>query len=259
MPQALQTASEGTLTQGTLSPLTIPAADNHDRTTKDGPSAQPQDVQLPGADEASQLASSDSGKPAGETGHHSKTVKLPPQEVQETHLKEVERAQEDERRRERKEDEALHHSATVNGAELASSPSSTVGAHSTFTPKALNHSPDTSPDVETRAGRMVDTTSASSDDSTFRDPRANSLKSQLDAARPAGHASSPEAQLRLEEEEAQRVARERDSQTRHMPPKDSELTQDAQEFVQTSKSADKETVEIEQDSKRDEAEVAKAA
>lgn len=203
-------------------------------------SARPQDVQRPTIDDAKQLPDLEES-----VSTHPKTVKLPPKDVQEKHLKDIETAQEDARRRERKEDEVLHIPVVGHTADLASSPSSTVGAYSTsFTPKATNISPDTSPDVESRRERNGDATSSGSSDSAFKEQRDRVLNSQIDAARKAIRGSSPitaDAQLRLEEQEAAR--QEHNAIAGRMPPKDAELTQDAATFVEETKEADREALE----------------
>lgn len=152
-----------------------------------------------------------------------KSVRLPPQSII------TDSAQDEIRRRDRKEDDSLH----PNAADLASSPSSTVGAHSTFTPKGQNHSPDTSPDIESRAGRSGDGHSASSDDASFRDAPEVLLKGQPgdSASQPPETELQPEEQLRREEEEAAK-ARERQA-----PPKDAELTQGAEQILEQTKQA----------------------
>ncbi|KAH9825379.1 HSA protein [Teratosphaeria destructans] len=77
--------------------------------------------------------------------HHkpAKVVHLPPEDVQEERLRQRREAME-EKRRESESDKI----SRVNQTELASSPSSTVGALSAATPLAPQDSPDTSPDSE---------------------------------------------------------------------------------------------------------------
>lgn len=83
--------------------------------------------------------------------HHQKPAKvihLPPKEVQERHLRDIQKAQNVAMEREHKEDERLALSLTVPPTEAASSPSSTTGAGSTATSKMAQPSPDTSPEAE---------------------------------------------------------------------------------------------------------------
>lgn len=219
--------------------------------TIDPPTAQPDELQTAAGDNsADDQRSEEASRP--------KTVHLPPQDVQERHLREFQRAQEAERHRERKEDEAFNLGAGLHGAELTSSPSSTIGAHSTFTPKPSNHSPDTSPDVESRAVRHTNVTSTGLEDSIGTKSYVAPAKAPLDLIT-AARASSPEAQLRLEDEEATRVARERDSQTKHMPPKDAELTKEAEDFVTESAEADQEALETDADLQQDKQILAQSA
>ena len=204
----------------------------------DNSTTRPQAVQHPTIDDVAQLPDAKE-----ETANRQpKTVKLPPKNVQEKHLKDIEAAQEDAKRRERKEDEALHLSGG-NLADLASSPSSTIGAHSTsFTPKATNVSPDTSPEADSRRGRDGDEGSSGSSDAAYKEQRDNLLESRMKTARETARESSPtgpDAQLRLEEQEAARLAQ---TTTPSRPlPKDSELVQRAADFVNESKAAYKET------------------
>ncbi|KAJ8114788.1 hypothetical protein OPT61_g3403 [Boeremia exigua] len=75
-------------------------------------------------------------------------VHLPSKEVQESQLQETERKLDIAANKERKEEERLALPQPTSGAEVVSSPSSTVGPYSQATPHAPHHSPDTSPDTE---------------------------------------------------------------------------------------------------------------
>ncbi|KAI9818128.1 MAG: chromatin modification- protein VID21 [Pycnora praestabilis] len=141
-----------------------------------------------------------------------KTVHLPSEADQQKHLREIERGQENEMRRERKEDEKPPPSAGTSIVnELPSSPVSTVGPHSTNTPGVDVASPDTSPDTE------LSTSFGNELQKSPRGPLPNGigssakaehdslLKSQMEIARLnafANGASTPDAQLRLEEQQA---------------------------------------------------------
>jgi chromatin modification-related protein VID21 len=131
-----------------------------------------------------------------------KVIHLPPKEYQEKRLRNVERAQE----RERKEDEiaALSGSATMGDA--ASSPSSTTGAYSTSTPKPPQHSPDTSPDAEYALGsRGVPRTATPEEDNAGLDQREAMNDVEMDMDRTDDSLITPDAQLRLEEQQANRL------------------------------------------------------
>lgn len=156
---------------------------------------------------------SESELPAKESEHKprpAQVVHLPPKEVQEQRLRETERNLEKVAEKERKEDERLNLPSVA--AELASSPSSTVGPYSTATPHPPHHSPDTSPDEENFGGDVPG-------EAQLQDPVAQAAKDehdealqvQMKAAREIARAASPEtpgAQLQLEDEQALRQARD---------------------------------------------------
>ncbi|KAF3005917.1 chromatin modification- protein VID21 [Curvularia kusanoi] len=80
--------------------------------------------------------------------HAPQVVHLPPKEVQEARLQETERKLEVVAKKEQKEEERPTVPQPGVGADVVSSPSSTVGPYSQATPHAPHHSPDTSPDTE---------------------------------------------------------------------------------------------------------------
>jgi chromatin modification-related protein VID21 len=100
----------------------------------------------------------------------------------------------------KKDEDGAAHAADV------SSPSSTAGAQSTFTPKALHHSPDTSPEADT----------------FLEQPVTESSKQGEGAADDKDTDASPDIQLRMEEAQANAVS-DKDSQRKrptaiNMPP-----------------------------------------
>jgi chromatin modification-related protein VID21 len=130
-----------------------------------------------------------------------KVIHLPPKEYQEKRLRNVERAQE----RERKEDENAALSGSVTMGDAASSPSSTTGAYSTSTPKPPQHSPDTSPDAEYASGsRGVPRTATPEEDMARLDKHENMNDLEMDMDQRDNSLITPDAQLRLEEEQANR-------------------------------------------------------
>lgn len=128
-----------------------------------------------------------------------KVIHLPSQEEQEKHLREIERAQEGARQRERREDESIGLSVSVPGPDAASSPSSTAGAYSTSTPKPPQHSPDTSPDAEYSPARQ-----AHLQDTNFEQgmSQVNKNGRSTDMLSPPDTNATPEAQLQSEAEQA---------------------------------------------------------
>ncbi len=138
------------------------------------------------------------------------TVHLPPRDVQETSLIEVDQDQANATRRDRREDEKHPPSG---GAQMmtaaASTPSSTIGPCSTATPGVNGGSPDTSPGDEVISDAKfspMDMMQAS--DVVDNLPRGEKLehdnlaRSQMELARLnalATDPSTPDAQLRLEE------------------------------------------------------------
>ena len=164
-----------------------------------------------------------------------RVVHLPPKEVQEERAKEVERAQESLKRKEKKEDERLSLSVVAGGpTEAASSPSSTVGAHSTFTPRPTHNSPDTSPDtgMSVDGAENVDPEGVSSPTtlSTTREHQERVIQAQIestDKVAPDAVPGSPDTQLRLEEEQAIRSAQDAGDHDVKQPPELATKTEDS--------------------------------
>ncbi|KAK8255116.1 MYB and HSA domain-containing protein [Phyllosticta capitalensis] len=136
-----------------------------------------------------------------------KTIHLPPKEVQEQKIRD--RAQERAALRTGREEEHLAVAAENGNAEAASSPSSTLGPHSANTSRADQHSPATSPDEETAAHDAAFHSASSKTPSSERvDARVSPFPgAQADEVSTEPHAT-PDAQLRLEEEQAIRQVRD---------------------------------------------------
>lgn len=168
----------------------------------DSPGVVPDDVAPPQPDEEAQFDGATQQlldlqhpqKPA-------KVVHLPPEGVQEARLAE-------EHRRKKSEDtESTKASRTQTQAELASSPSSTVGAYSAATPMPPQESPDTSPDSEN--GENIEVLPPkdlrpSPEEQREKEEHDRLLEAQKEIARQQalGDVSDPDAQLRFEEREA---------------------------------------------------------
>lgn len=146
-----------------------------------------------------------------------KVVHLPPEDEQDERRREVE----EERRRRSEDADQTKHSRTHLQAqtELASSPSSTVGAYSAATPLAPQDSPDTSPDSESAEQIEVlppNDMRPSPEEQREKEQHDRILAAQKDLARrqALGDVSTPDGQLRWEERAAaardaeERVARE---------------------------------------------------
>jgi chromatin modification-related protein VID21 len=138
---------------------------------------------------------------------HAKVVHLPPKEEQVQHLQEVEKAQETASLRERKEDAAasLSLSLSVPAVDAGSSPSSTAGAASTATPKPTQHSPDTSPDVETSHTHRIDGQHLPTPDAASSE-LAKSAQPPIREEEPPAISPTPGAQLLQETAEATKAA-----------------------------------------------------
>lgn len=171
-------------------------------------------------------------------------VHLPPQEVQEARLQNIERKLEKAAEKERREEERLV-LTHPNGPTDTSSPSSTVGPYSQATPHAAHHSPDTSPDTESYNERNHTTTT--SDD--LLDPAAQQVKEdheralqkRMQEARERARAReddspTPDIEKQLEDEQAIRLARDGKSQLTEaqLALGSRSLTQDAEEVVRTA-------------------------
>ena len=121
----------------------------------DGATVLPRKVAPPALDEEADFnAATRDLLDLGSPEKPAKTVHLPPEDVQIERKRERDEAAEDERRQSEqgKASRPTHLSAQT---ELASSPSSTVGAYSAATPMPLQESPDTSPDSETARGEVL--------------------------------------------------------------------------------------------------------
>lgn len=135
--------------------------------------------------------------------HRAATVHLPPKEVQERRLRGEDKAREDKERE------------GGRVPDLLSSPSSTIGAHSTATPVLHDNSTDTSPDNGSRYDADRPGTSdevqtppelkKSAKEIAEKEEHDRILKSQIELARAEILGSSPgaaDAQLRMEEQAA---------------------------------------------------------
>ncbi|KAI9873876.1 MAG: chromatin modification- protein VID21 [Pleopsidium flavum] len=184
------------------------------------------------------------------------TVHLPPKEVQERHLREVDQSQENVMRRDRREDEKHPPSGGPPVmTDLASSPSSTVGPYSAATPGHNALSPDTSPgdeilsDVKTGLGDRMESTDVAENSERAAENEHNSLlKSQMEIARLDAlgtDPSTPDAQLRFEEAQSMHAPDAvSDDRTRPVVSSNvtstfglqdsAELTRDAQEMVENT-------------------------
>jgi chromatin modification-related protein VID21 len=132
-----------------------------------------------------------------------KVIHLGSKEEQEKHLRDIERAQENARLRERKEDEILALSGAMHVGDAASSPSSTTGAYSTSTPKPPQHSPDTSPDAEYAMGsRGVPRTATPEEEIVGLEKRDRMEDVEMDMGATEESSITPDAQLKMEEKQA---------------------------------------------------------
>lgn len=150
-----------------------------------------------------------------EKAHRPKVVHLPPRHEQEERLRDIERIQDATRRKDKREDERLVLPTNGLSGEAASSPSSTVGAQSTFTPRPGHQSPDTSPDTEAFPGNTTALRSRDRDSLTeehvLSDNHDRAPKSRIGYTRArarSGSPATPDTQLRMEEEQAVKLARE---------------------------------------------------
>ncbi|KAF4634733.1 hypothetical protein G7Y89_g3369 [Cudoniella acicularis] len=156
--------------------------------------------------------------------HKAATAHLPPKEVQEAHLLEVDRAhEEEEKKKEREAAQLAINLPPREGSrhpEPLSSPGSTVGAHSATTPALHDASTDTSPDNES-SRYDADRTEKEDEPPTppelkrtpeevaEKDEHDRILKAQMEISRAEILGSSPNAadnQLRMEEEAASLTA-----------------------------------------------------
>ena len=154
--------------------------------------------------------------PSNKTPKAPKTIHLPPKAEQEQHLREIEHAQENARRREKKEDGKLL--ATINGTtmdDMPSSPSSTAGPFSVNTPMPTQHSPDTSPEEDNPTDAISLHTPISmgptKQEQNEKEEHDRIMKMQQEIARQEARgnvATTADAQLRLEEQQAVQQARD---------------------------------------------------
>jgi chromatin modification-related protein VID21 len=147
----------------------------------------------------------------------SQVVHLPPKDVQEARLQETEQKLEKAAERERKEDERLGLPVPNGTTDLASSPSSTVGPYSQATPRAPNHSPDTSPDTESFRDRLPPQDQTESDVNPpaqeVKDDHERALQEQMRQAREQARGdeesnATDDIERQLEDEQAIRLARD---------------------------------------------------
>ncbi|KAK5134308.1 hypothetical protein LTR08_006737 [Meristemomyces frigidus] len=174
----------------------------------------PLKVSLPSVEEEAQLSAAtrelldlESPQPPARTVH------LPPEDVQEARKREREEALQDERRRSEL-DRTIRPTHLHAQTELASSPSSTVGAYSAATPMPHQDSPDTSPDSET-AGQYVlppKYLRLTLKEERAKEEHDRSLAAQKEIAHKTarGDDDTPDDQLRWEAREA--AAREAEEQ-----------------------------------------------
>ena len=174
---------------------------------------RPIDIAAPLPEETAELSAStqqllDQQQPS----RPAKTVHLPPQEVQEEKLRE----REESAQRRRSESEVKPSSRlAAPQAEAASSPSSTIGAHSAATPQPAQESPDTSPDSEA-AVEVPQDLQPTIAELREKEEHDRLLEAQKEAARQQalGDVSTPDDQLKWEErtaaarEATERAARE---------------------------------------------------
>jgi chromatin modification-related protein VID21 len=150
---------------------------------------------------------------ANDEQHKAATAHLPPKRVQETLLEEVDKARGE---KEDREGQSLPNSLRVV-ADLASSPGSTIGAHSATTPALHEASTETSPEnngsryddldrlEKDNEARTPPELKQSQEDLARKDELERIQRAQIEVSRAEILASSPtaaDAQLRLEDEAA---------------------------------------------------------
>ncbi|KAK5720116.1 RNA polymerase II transcription elongation factor SpEAF [Elasticomyces elasticus] len=165
------------------------------------PSGPPGQLAPPSAEDEANLSSATKEMLRGQSPQRpAKTVHLPPQAVQEEALRERREAREDVRR---KSDSRPAH--LLPPAELASSPSSTVGAYSMTTPMPAQDSPDTSPDSATAHDQVLppEDLRPSSEEQQEQEEHDRILAAQKDLARKEAFGEvTPDDQLNWEAREA---------------------------------------------------------
>ncbi|KAM0722037.1 hypothetical protein Q7P37_002963 [Cladosporium fusiforme] len=129
-----------------------------------------------------------------------KTVHLPPKDVQEERLRE----QEAEKRQKPNGDGGRRLSHLQTQGDLASSPSSTIGAYSAATPMLAQESPDTSPGSESARVEVPQDLRPSPEEQRAKEEHDRQLEAQKEIARreALGDVNTPDDQLRWEEREA---------------------------------------------------------
>lgn len=134
-----------------------------------------------------------------------KTVHLPPETEQLARLRERQQAEDDERRKS-ETDGTTRPSQQKSHADLASSPSSTVGPYSVATPVPPQESPDTSPDSDTMQVEVLppDDMQHAVDQRREKEEHDRLLEVQKEIARKEafGDEATPDAQLEWEAREA---------------------------------------------------------
>jgi chromatin modification-related protein VID21 len=187
--QPVESAQEDALVETTAVPAGDLSASSHD---------SPEDVGAHVEEQSPSKKSVPQEQPA-------KVIHLGSKEEQEKHLRDIERAQESARLRERKEDEILALSSAMHVGDAASSPSSTTGAYSTSTPKPPPHSPDTSPDAEYAMGsRGIPRTATPEEEIVGLEKRDGMEDVEIDMGTAEESSITPDAQLKLEEKQANR-------------------------------------------------------
>jgi chromatin modification-related protein VID21 len=169
-----------------------------------------------------------------------KTVHLPPKDVQEDRLRE----QEADKRHKPNGDGGRRLSHLQTQGDLASSPSSTVGAYSAATPMLPQDSPDTSPGSESAQVEVPHDLRPSPEEQRAKEEHDRQLEAQKEIARreALGDVNTPDDQLHWEEREAAaRSAEERSATDANGPEpdaKDNAEPTEAESFVK-AKQADR--------------------
>lgn len=193
---------------------------------RDSPGAVPSRIADPQPEEQAQLnAHTEEMLDLKGPQKPAKTVHLPPQKEQEERLREVDHDLKEARRKSDSEPEKTSRLApSVLQTELASSPSSTVGAWSATTPMPAQGSPDTSPDSE---NLQVDIPPPrdlrpTQEESHAKEEHDRLLEAQKEIARQGAlgdvATATPDDQLRLEEEQATKARKAEESNERGAGP-----------------------------------------
>ncbi|KAL9062406.1 MAG: hypothetical protein Q9157_008947, partial [Trypethelium eluteriae] len=216
------------------------------------PGVHPRSAVPPASEDVAVLPDTvDVRPPSDDTPPRPKIIHLPPKEAQERHLREIEQGQENARVRERKEDGKLlaaSNSATMD--DMPSSPSSTAGPFSVNTPMPNQHSPDTSPEgdnptdaVSLRTPVSMGATKQEQSEKEEHD-RVQELQQEIARQEARGEsATTADAQLRLEEQQALRQARDGTDFAAsgiQSSPGNGKLTDKASNFVKDVIAADRE-------------------